>query len=138
MSDFNDFNKVIIDEFRANDGKVGGGFEGAPMVLLHTTGAKSGQPRIAPLVYLSDGDRLVVFGSKGGSPTNPDWYHNLVANPSASVEVGTESYDVDVTFAEGEERADLFARQAKRMPPFAEYEAKAAPRTIPVVILSRK
>ena len=134
----NDFNQAIIDEFRANEGKVGGGFDGAPMLLLHTTGAKSGQPRLAPLVYLRDGDHLVIFGSKGGAPTHPDWYHNLVANPSASVEVGTEKYDVDATFASGEERASLFATQAGRMPPFAEYEEKAAPRVIPVVILTRR
>ena len=99
----NDFNRGIIDEFHANDGKVGGPFAGAPILLLITTGAKSGQLRTHPVVYLPDGDRVLVFASKGGAPTNPDWYHNLVANPKATVEVGTERYDVKATVLEGED-----------------------------------
>src|ERR1041384_1176540 len=97
-----DFNTAIIEEFRANGGKVGGPFEGAPMLLLHTTGAKSGQARTNPVVYLADGDDLVVFASKAGAPTNPDWFHNLRANPDARVEVGTEAFDVRARVAEGE------------------------------------
>ena len=85
------FNDQIIDEFRANEGRVGGNFEGAPLLLLHSTGAKSGAERISPMMYLPDGDRYVVFASKAGAPTNPDWYHNLKANPQAMIEVGTQT-----------------------------------------------
>ena len=134
MPDANDFNQSIIDEFRANDGKVGGPFEGAPMLLLTTTGAKSGQPRTAPLVYLPDGDRYVVFASKAGAPTNPDWYHNLVANPAVSVEVGSDRTDADAVVLTGEERDQLFAKQAERMPGFKDYQDKTT-RVIPVVAL---
>jgi deazaflavin-dependent oxidoreductase (nitroreductase family) len=134
VPDANDFNQSIIDEFRANDGKVGGPFEGAPMLLLTTTGAKSGQPRTAPLVYLPDGDRYVVFASKAGAPTNPDWYHNLVANPSVSVEVGSDRTDADAVVLTGEERDQLFAKQAERMPGFKDYQDKTT-RVIPVVAL---
>lgn len=134
MPDANDFNQSIIDEFRANDGKVGGPFEGAPMLLLTTTGAKSGQARTAPLVYLPDGDRYVVFASKAGAPTNPDWYHNLVANPSVSVEVGSDRTDADAVVLTGEERDQLFAKQAERMPGFKDYQDKTT-RVIPVVAL---
>jgi len=134
VPDANDFNQSIIDEFRANDGKVGGPFEGAPMLLLTTTGAKSGQPRTAPLVYLPDGDRYVVFASKAGAPTNPDWYHNLVANPAVSVEVGSDRTDADAVVLTGEERDQLFAKQAERMPGFKDYQDKTT-RVIPVVAL---
>ncbi len=137
MADVNDWNAQIIAEFRANDGKVGGQFDGAPLLLLTTTGAKSGLARTSPMMYLPDGDRLVVFASKAGAPTNPDWYHNLVANPSATVEVGTESFDVDAHITTGAERDELYARQATRYPGFAEYEAKTD-RVIPVVALTRK
>jgi deazaflavin-dependent oxidoreductase (nitroreductase family) len=130
----NDFNQQIIDEFRANGGKVGGAFEGAPLLLLHTTGAKSGRVRVNPVAYRRDGDRLVVFASKAGAPTNPDWYHNLVANPRAKVEVGTDALQVDARVAEGEERDRLWNRQKQDVPPFAEYEQKTT-RPIPVVIL---
>ncbi len=136
MPDANDWNRGIIDEFRANGGQVGGQFAGAPLLLLTTTGAKSGQPRTNPMMYLADGDRLVVFASKAGAPTNPDWYHNLVANPTATVEVGTDRYEVDATVTTGEERDRLFARQAGLYPGFAEYEEKTT-RTIPVVALTR-
>jgi deazaflavin-dependent oxidoreductase (nitroreductase family) len=136
MSDREDWNARIIKEFRTNEGRVGGPFQGAPLLLLTTTGARSGKTRINPLMYLRDGDRLVVFGSKGGAPTNPDWYHNIVANPDASVEVGTESFPVRATVATGDERDELFAEQAKRYPQFAQYEAKTE-RTIPVIVLER-
>ena len=132
----NDFNQQIIDEFRANDGVVGGPFEGARMLLLHTTGAKSGQTRVIPLVYRPDDDRLVVFGSKGGAPTNPDWYHNLRSNPRATVEVGTDRFDVDARVADGDERERIWGEQKKEVPTFAEYEEKTD-RQIPVVVLER-
>jgi deazaflavin-dependent oxidoreductase (nitroreductase family) len=137
MTDVNDWNAKIIAEFRANGGKVGGQFEGAPLLLLTTTGAKSGLARTSPMMYLPDGDRLVVFASKAGAPTNPDWYHNLVANPSATVEVGTETFDVDAQVTTGAERDELYARQAQLYPGFAEYESKTD-RVIPVVALTRK
>jgi deazaflavin-dependent oxidoreductase (nitroreductase family) len=130
------FNTKIIREFRENDGKVGGPFEGAPVLLLTSTGAKSGQERVNPMMYLRDGTRLVVFASKGGAPTNPDWYHNLVAHPDASVEVGAERFSVRATVLSGAERDSLYARQAKLYPGFAEYEAKTT-RTIPVIALER-
>jgi len=129
-----DWNKKIIEEFRANGGRVGGPFEGVPLLLLHHTGAKSGQVRVNPLAYQADGDRLVVFGSKGGAPTNPDWYHNLIANPQATIEVGTESREVIARMAEGEERQRIWNRQKELVPAFADYEEKT-PRQIPVVVL---
>src|SRR6476619_6632725 len=99
-----DWNRAIIEEFRANGGKVGGGFDGAPMLLLHTTGAKTGAARVNPMVYRRDGDRYVVFASKAGAPTNPDWYHNLVAHPDVAIEVGTDTIDVVASEASGDER----------------------------------
>ena len=140
MSDFHDIHAInakVIEEFHANDGIVGGQFEGAPVVLLGTTGAKSGQARINPLVYLPDGERIVVFASKGGSPTNPDWYHNIVANPDVHVEVGTESYDATAEIVEGDDRDRLFAAQVAKMPTFGDYAANTD-RLIPVVAISRK
>ncbi len=131
-----DFNQQVIAEFRANGGKVGGPFEGAPMLLLTTTGAKSGQPRIAPLVHSVDGDRYVVIASKGGAPTNPDWFHNLVANPAVTVEVGTEKFAATALVPEGPERDRLFDAQAAIMPGFREYQNNTD-RTIPVVVLER-
>ena len=131
-----DFNAKIIEEFRAHGGKVGGPFEGAPMVLLTTIGAKSGTQRTTPLVYLPDGDRVVVFASMAGAPTNPAWYHNLVANPSVIIEVGDQRSGATATVLTGEERDRLYAEQASRMPAFAEYQAKAG-RVIPVVALER-
>lgn len=132
-----DFNQSIIEEFRANDGKVGGMFEGAPLLLLHTTGAKTGKERIAPLAYRREGDDLVVFASKAGAPTHPDWYHNLVANPNVSVEVGTETFDARARVAEGSERDEIWARQKAAISNFAEYERKTD-RQIPVIVLERK
>jgi deazaflavin-dependent oxidoreductase (nitroreductase family) len=130
-----DFNAQIIEEFHANEGRVGGMFEGSPLLLLHHTGAKSGKLRVNPLVYLSDGGRYVVFASKGGAPTNPDWYHNVTAQPEVTIEVGTETMDAVASEATGDERDRLFRTQAERSPQFAEYEAKTD-RVIPVVVLA--
>ena len=130
-----DFNAQIIEEFRANDGRVGGMFEGMPLLLLHNTGAKSGTDRINPVAYLKDGDRYVVFASKAGAPTNPGWFHNLKAHPEVTIEVGTETVDVVASVAEGEERRRLFDAQKERVPQFAEYEEKTT-REIPVVVLT--
>ena len=134
MAEVNDWNTKIIDEFRANGGKVGGPFEGAPLLLLHTVGAKTGQARVNPMMYLADGDNLVVFASKAGAPTNPDWYHNLVANPRASIEVGDKTINVVAHVADDETRERLWSTQKQRYPGFAEYEAKTD-RQIPVVVL---
>ena len=136
MSDPNSFNQKIIEEFRANGGKVGGPFEGGTMLLLTTTGAKSGQARIAPLVCLPDGDRVVIFASKAGAPTNPDWYHNLMVHPEVTVEIGTDKYQATAVEVIGTERDELYARQAKKFPNFADYAANTT-RVIPVVVLNR-
>jgi deazaflavin-dependent oxidoreductase (nitroreductase family) len=130
-----DFNAQIIEEFRANEGRVGGMFESTPLLLLHHTGARSGRSRINPLAYQSDGDRYVVFASKGGAPTDPDWYHNLKAQPNVAIEVGTDTIDVVASEASGDERERLFRTQAERVPQFAEYEQKAG-RVIPVIVLT--
>jgi deazaflavin-dependent oxidoreductase (nitroreductase family) len=137
VTDMDDFNRGIIEEFRANGGKVGGPFEGAPVLLLGTTGAKSGEPRLTPVMYLEDGDRMVIFASKGGAPTSPGWYHNLLANPSAKVEVGTDAVEVNAVVTSGEERDRLFNRQAELYPQFADYAEKMT-REIPVVALEPK
>jgi deazaflavin-dependent oxidoreductase (nitroreductase family) len=131
-----DFNSGVIDEFRANGGRVGGPFEGAPLLLLTSIGAKSGAARTTPLMYLADGERIVIFASKAGAPSNPAWYHNLVANRSATVEVGGDVFDVDVSVAEGEERERLYNQQAELTPQFADYAQKTK-RRIPVVVLER-
>ena len=130
-----DFNAKIIDEFRANSGVVGGPFAGAPVLLLHHTGAKTGTPRVSPLVYQPVGDRYAIFASKGGSPTNPDWYHNLVAHPDVSIEVGTQTVPVKARVAGPGEREPIWERQKQERPGFADYEVSAAPRQIPVIIL---
>ncbi|HYN99062.1 MAG TPA: nitroreductase family deazaflavin-dependent oxidoreductase [Actinomycetota bacterium] len=132
----NDWNEKIIEEFRANEGRVGGPFEGAPMVLVTSTGEKTGKPRTNPLMYLPDGDRVVIFASYGGAPENPQWFNNLVANPEAAAEVGTETFKVRAVVTEGEERDRLFEEQKRRYPQFAEYEKKTD-REIPVVALER-
>ena len=137
MTEVKDWNQGIIEEFRANAGKVGGQFAGAPLLLLTTTGARSGQRRVNPMMYLADGDRLIVFASKGGAPTNPDWYHNLVASRRASAEVGTETFDVDAEVLTGEERDRLYAKQAQLYPGFAQYQARTS-RQIPVIALRRR
>jgi deazaflavin-dependent oxidoreductase (nitroreductase family) len=136
VADMDDFNKGVIEEFRANGGRVGGPFDGAPLLLLTSVGAKSGTPRTTPLMYLPDGERLVIFASKAGAPTNPAWYHNLLANRSATVEVGSDTFDVDVSVATGEERERLFNQQSGLMPQFADYAQKTT-RQIPVVVLER-
>jgi deazaflavin-dependent oxidoreductase (nitroreductase family) len=133
----NDFNASVIAEFRAHGGRVGGPFEGAPLLLLTSTGTKSGEERTTPVMYLPDGEHMVIFASKAGAPTNPAWYHNLVANPTATVEVGTESFQVQARVASGEERAELYNRQAELRPQFADYAEKTT-REIPVVVLERR
>lgn len=135
--DMNEFNKQVIEEFRANAGKVGGNFEGAPMILVHHTGAKSGTERVTPLVYQADGDDWVIFASKAGAPDNPAWFHNLKANPETTIEVGAETIAVTAIEAEGAERDRLYEAQKTMMPQFAEYEAKTE-RTIPVLVMRRR
>jgi deazaflavin-dependent oxidoreductase (nitroreductase family) len=137
MTDTNSWNDNIIKEFRTNDGKVGGQFEGAPLLLLTTTGAKTGNKRTSPVMYLADGDRHIVFASKAGAPTNPDWYHNLVANPTVTVEVGPDTFEATATSVEGDERDKLYDQQASLYPGFREYEEKTD-RVIPVVALQRR
>jgi deazaflavin-dependent oxidoreductase (nitroreductase family) len=141
MSSPVDYNAGIIEEFRANEGRVGGFFEGAPMVLVHHRGRRTGQERVNPLVYLPDGhdpDTIYVFATKGGAPRHPDWYWNLTAAGKAHVERGTDEYDVTVDEVKGEKRDRLYARQVERRPSFAEYEQKTAGiRTIPVLRLRR-
>jgi len=136
MPGVNDFNTQIIDEFRANGGRVGGTFEGAPILLLHHKGAKSGAERVNPVAYQAVGDGFAIFASKGGAPTNPDWYHNLVAHPRTVVEVGDETIPVVARVAGDGERGPIWERQKKAMPGFADYERKTS-RRIPVVILQR-
>jgi deazaflavin-dependent oxidoreductase (nitroreductase family) len=134
--DFAAFNNALIDEFRANKGQVTGMFGGAPLVLITTTGAKSGRRRTTPVVYTTDGDSVVVIASKGGSPTSPDWYHNMVANPEVTVELADETFEGRARVAEEPERERLYRAQAALMPNFAEYE-KATTRKIPVVVVDR-
>ncbi len=137
MADRNDWNRQTMEAFRANGGKVGGMWEGRPLLLLTTSGAKSGKHYTNPVMYLRDGDRLLVFASKGGAPTNPDWYHNLVAHPEVTVEVGNETYQATATVLEGEERDRFYAKQAELYPQFGEYQARTT-RKIPVVALERQ
>jgi deazaflavin-dependent oxidoreductase (nitroreductase family) len=136
MSDLNNRNQAIIDEFRANSGKVGGYFAGRTLLVLHTIGAKSGKEHINPLVYIKDGDRLVIIASKGGAPSNPDWYYNILAHPLASVEVGTEQFQAQAAIAPEPERTRLFNKMVEVMPGFAEYQQKTT-RVIPVITLTR-
>jgi deazaflavin-dependent oxidoreductase (nitroreductase family) len=130
-----DFNTGIIDEFRANEGKVGGMFEGAPLLILNTTGAKSGTNREAPLMYLDHDDRLFVFASAAGADSHPDWYHNAKANPSVSIEIGTEKVQKTAVELNAAERSTVYAEQATRFPQFAEYAA-GTDRIIPVMELT--
>ena len=132
-----DWNEKVIAEFRANQGRVGGPFEGAPMLLLHSTGAKTGAERVNPMMYQAVGDGFAVFASKGGHPTNPDWYHNLRANPQAQIEVGEETLDVTARVLGPEEREPIWEEQKSRYPGFADYEAKTD-RVIPVIMLERR
>jgi len=136
VRDRNTYNQRNIEEFRRTGGKVSGSHEGRPIILLTTTGAKSGRPFTTPVMYLPVGDRYAVFASKGGAPGHPDWYHNLVANPTVTVEVGTEKFDARATVATGAERDELYVRQAELYPVFAEYQQKTT-RQIPVVLLER-
>jgi deazaflavin-dependent oxidoreductase (nitroreductase family) len=132
----NDRNKAIIEEFRANAGQVGGFFTGKTLLILHTIGAKSGQERVNPVAYTTDAERFVIIASKGGAPTNPGWYYNILAHPLLSVEVGTETFKVQATVAVEPERTRLYDRMVEMMPGFAEYRQKTT-RGIPVIILTR-
>jgi deazaflavin-dependent oxidoreductase (nitroreductase family) len=137
MTDRNDYNRQLIEEFRANRNKAGGPFEGRPLLLLTTTGAKSGKRRTTPMMYIPDGDRLLVVASNAGAPTHPDWYYNLVAHPDVTVEVGTEAFDATAIVMQGAERDRLWTRIVELYPFFAEHQAKI-PRQIPVIGLSRR
>ena len=132
----NERNLGIIQEFRANAGKVGGRFEGRSLLLLHTIGAKSGEPRINPVACISDGDRLVIIASKGGAPTNPDWYYNILAHPLVTVETGSEQFQASATVAAESERTRLYDKMVAMMPGFGEYREKTT-RVIPVIVLTR-
>lgn len=137
MSDnrsFSNFNQHVIDEFRANDGVVSG--RGSSLLLLTATGAKSGRQHTTPLAYTRDGDRYIILASKGGAPTNPAWYHNLVAHPEVTVEVGGETFQSRASVAEGAERERLFNQMAAKMPGFADYQRNTT-RQIPVILLTR-
>lgn len=136
MSAMNDFNQEVIKEFRANQGKVGGRFANMPMMLLTMTGAKSGRTITKPLVYTTDGDRIVVIASFAGAPNHPSWHNNLVANPEATVEIGSERFRVRAAVTAGEERQRLYDRQAEQMPIFKDYQKKTD-RQIPVLVLTR-
>ena len=136
MSEMSEFNKRVIEEFRANRGKVGGQFAKAPMLLLTTTGARSGRSYTTPLVYSKDGERIVIIASKAGAPNNPDWYHNLRAHPTVTIEVGTEKFQAKALITAGEERERLFNNQAEMLPIFNEYRKKTT-RQIPVIALER-
>ncbi len=136
MSNLDNWNKATIDEFRANSGKVGGPFAGKTLLLLHTVGAKSGQERINPVAYVTDGDRLVIVASKGGGPTNPDWYYNLRANPLVTVEVGTEQFQARASISSEPERTRLYNKMVEMLPGFAEYQRQTT-RVIPVITLTR-
>jgi deazaflavin-dependent oxidoreductase (nitroreductase family) len=135
-SELNNLNQQVIKEFRANQGKVGGRYANRPLLLLTTTGAKSGRPHTTPLAYTKDGERFVVIASFGGGPKNPDWYHNLVVTPEATVEVGSERFRARATVPTGEERQRLYDHQAEQMPAFAGYQKKTT-RQIPVIVLAR-
>jgi deazaflavin-dependent oxidoreductase (nitroreductase family) len=134
--DFNEMNRQVINEFRETGGKAGGMFDGKPLVLVHHVGAKSGVQRIAPLVPYLDGDRIFIFASKGGADTNPDWYHNLTANPETVVELGSEEIAVTARELTGDERDDVYAKQVAVEPQFGEYQRKTS-RVIPVFELAR-
>jgi deazaflavin-dependent oxidoreductase (nitroreductase family) len=135
MSNQNDRNMAIIQEFRANTGKVGGPFAGKTLLILHTIGAKSGLERLNPVAYIPDADRLVIIASKGGAPTNPDWYYNIVANPQVTVEVGIEEFTARALISTEPERTRLYNKMVEMMPGFAEYQKKTT-RIIPVIILT--
>ena len=135
MSELNERNQKIIDEFRANHGKVGGRFEGRTLLLLHTLGAKSEKERINPVAYVRDDDRFVVIASKGGAPTNPDWYYNIIQNPQVTIEVGSEKHQAQAVVAEEPERTRLYNKMVEVMPGFDEYRRRTT-RVIPVILLT--
>lgn len=137
MTNPNDYNRQVIEEFRANGGKVGGLWEHTPLLLLTTIGAKSGERRTRPMGYMPDGDRLIVFASAGGAPTHPGWYHNLLAHPEVTVEVGTESFDAIAAVTKDSERDRLWIRGVELYPSLAEHQAKTTRQT-PVVVLARR
>lgn len=134
MSDLNNWNTAIIEEFRANEGRVGGQFAGGNLLLLHHTGARSGVERVNPLAYFPDGDRMIIVGSAGGAPKNPDWFHNLRAHPRTTVEVGAATVEVEATELTGDEHTEMWERVTKAMPGFADYQ-KQTTRRIPLVAL---
>ena len=136
MTDQNTYNRQLIEEFRADRGKNGGPMAGRPLLLLTTTGAKSGQLRTTPMMYIRDGDRLLVIASNAGAPTHPDWYRNLVAHPEVTVEVGNETFKAIATVTEGLERQRLWSRVVELYPFFADHQAKTS-RQIPVIVLRR-
>lgn len=129
-----DWNQKIIEEFRANEGRVGGNFEGAPLLLLHTTGAKTGRERVSPMMYLREDGHTYIFASKAGADTHPDWYHNLVANPEVTAEIGTQTHPATAVPVDDADRDRVYAHQAELYPGFADYERKTS-RRIPVVEL---
>ena len=135
MADMENFNEKVIKEFRENDGKVGGMFEGAAVLLLHHAGAKSGTERVNPLMYQPVGDSFAIFASKGGAPSNPDWYYNLAAHPDTTIELGSGTVKVRAREASPDERGPIWEKQKELAPGFAEYETNAAPRQIPVILL---
>jgi deazaflavin-dependent oxidoreductase (nitroreductase family) len=135
MSEMSDWNAKIVEEFRINDGRVGGPFEGAPMILVHHKGRKSGTPRVNPLVYQKVDGGWAIFASFAGATHNPDWYGNLMADPHTTIEVGSETFDVVAREASGAERTEIWERQKAASPGFADYEVKAGDRVIPVVVL---
>ena len=135
MADGEDFNGKVIAEFRANAGKVGGPFQGALVLLLHHTGAKSGTERVNPLMYQQVGDSYAIFASRGGAPSNPDWYYNLAAHPDTTIEMGADTIRVRARVANPDEREPIWSKQKEDVPGFAEYETNAAPRVIPVILL---
>ena len=134
MAGVSDWNRKVIEEFRANEGRVSGPFQGAPVLLLHTWGRKTGAERVNPMMYLAEDGRVFVFASKAGAPTNPDWYHNLVANPKVTVELGSQTLSATAVPVTGADRDRIYAEHARRYPGFAEYQAKTD-RVIPVVEL---
>ena len=136
MTNPNDRNQGVIAEFRANAGKVGGGFAGKTLLLLHTVGAKTAQERVNPVAYVTDGDRLVIIASKGGAPNNPHWYHNILAHPLVTVEVGTQQFQAQAEVAAEPERTRLYDKMVQMMPGFADYQRKTT-RVIPVIVLTR-
>ena len=135
--DIQEFNRTVIEEFRANGGKVGGQMEGMPLLLLHTVGAKSGAARVNPLAYLADGSRYVIIASFAGNAHHPPWYHNLIAQPDVTIEVGDETFEAHATVLGEPMRSDLYAKMEQQLPVFTEYREKTS-RTIPVIALSRR